>query len=213
MRRILVLLATMAAAVLVASGVAVAAVVSFSNTSTILIPSSGTDGTANPYPSEITVSGFSGTIRDVNLTLKGFRHTYPDDVGVLLVGPTGQSALVMSDSGSEFGVVGLRLVLDDEATNSLPDNNEDGVITDGPYKPTQGTDQRTDGEFEGNLVPHPFPQEGTTPPPTGDYGTTLSVFDGTDPNGTWKLYVVDDTGFDKGRLARGWKLRIKAEVL
>jgi hypothetical protein len=209
MRRMLLLLATMTIGVLLASGVAVAAVLTFSNPSEILIRD---NKPAEPYPSEIMVSGFSGPIRDVNLILKGFRHTYPDDVGVLLVGPTGQSALVMSDSGSEFGVLGLRLILDDEATNSLPDNNEDGPITDGPYKPTQGTDQRTDGGFEGNLVPQPFPQEGTTPPPTGDYGTTLSVFDGTDPNGTWKLYVVDDSNEDRGKIRKGWSLRIKAEV-
>jgi large repetitive protein len=209
MRRMLLLLATMTIGVLVAGGIAAAAVLTFSNPSEILIRD---NKPAEPYPSEIMVSGFSGTIRDVNLILKGFRHTYPDDVGVLLVGPTGQSALVMSDSGSEFGVVGLRVVLDDEATNSLPDNNEDGVITSGTYKPTQGTDQRTDGGFEGNLVPHPFPQEGTTPPPTGDYGTTLSVFDGTDPNGTWKLYVVDDSNEDRGKINGGWSLRIKAEV-
>jgi subtilisin-like proprotein convertase family protein len=34
------------------------------------------------------------------------------------------------------------------------------------------------------------------------------VFTGTDPNGTWKLYVVDDAGIDSGRLLR-WALRIR----
>jgi hypothetical protein len=209
MRRILVLLATMAAAVLVASGVAVAAVLTFSNTSPITIRDSLTNGVpraANPYPSEITVSGFSGTLRDVNLTLKGFTHLYPDDVGVLLVGPQGESALLMSDVGSQFDALGVRLILDDEATNSLPDLETDGVLTSGTYKPTQGTNQRTDGFTDGNLVPTNFP----SPAPTSPYGTDLSVFDGTDPNGTWQLYVVDDTVFDKGKIRGGWSLRIKA---
>jgi subtilisin-like proprotein convertase family protein len=201
MRRTILLLSTMTIAVLLAGGMAVAAVVSFSNTSTILIPTSDANSApraANPYPSEISVSGFSGTIRDVNVILRGFTHTYPDDVGVLLVGPTGQSALLMSDSGSEFDVVGLRLVLDDEATNSLPDFD---ALTDGRYKPTQGPNA------EGNPVPADF----LSPAPPGPYGKTLSEFDGTDPNGTWKLYVLDDTQLYAGKIG-AWSLRIKARV-
>jgi subtilisin-like proprotein convertase family protein len=211
MRRILVLLATMAAAVLVASGVAVAAVLTFSNTSEILIRDASARDVprpAEPYPSEISVSGFSGPIRDVNLILKGFRHTYPDDVGVLLVGPEGQTALLMSDvGGGGVGnqVFGVRVVLDDEATTSLPDNDADGQITSGTYKPTQGT-VNSDGE---KPVPADFP----LPAPAGPYGADLSVFDGTDPNGTWQLYVVDDTDLDRGKFNKGWSLRIKAAVL
>ena len=45
------------------------------------------------------------------------------------------------------------------------------------------------------------------------YGTTLSVFDGTDPNGTWKLYVLDDTEGDAGAISSGGTLKNKAPVL
>jgi len=45
----------------------------------------------------------------------------------------------------------------------------------------------------------------------GFYGRTLSVFDGTNPNDTWKLFVLDDSGGDAGSLG-AWKLRIKARV-
>src|SRR6266487_1038855 len=63
----------------------------FSNSGTITI----NDGTANcsspnqpspgpskaaPYPSAITVSGLTGTVKDVNVTLTGLSHTFPDDV-------------------------------------------------------------------------------------------------------------------------------------
>jgi subtilisin-like proprotein convertase family protein len=210
MRRTIVLFITMTIGVVLAGGMAVAAVLSFSNPSQILINDAvvgdNPPSPADPYPSEISVSGFSGTIRDVNLTLKSFTHRFPDDVGVLLVGPQGQNALLMSDSGSGFDVVGLRLILDDEATNSLPDLPADGPITSGTYKPTQGTNGITDG----CPVPADFP---FPPAPASPYGTTLSEFDGTDPNGIWQLYVVDDCDKFKGKIRGGWSLRIKAEVL
>src|SRR5207244_2293301 len=44
------------------------------------------------------------------------------------------------------------------------------------------------------------------PAPGGPYGTALSVFAGTDPNGAWLLYIVDDSGTDAGLLAGGWRL-------
>ena len=64
----------------------------------ISIPDSGA---ANPYPSEINVQGVSGTITDVNVTLNGFSHDFPDDVAVQVVSPepTGKSVLLMSDVG------------------------------------------------------------------------------------------------------------------
>jgi subtilisin-like proprotein convertase family protein len=209
MRRTIVLFSTMTIGVLLAGGVAVAAVLTFSNPSEILIKDAvvgdNPPSPAEPYPSEITVSGFQGPIRDVNVILKSFSHRFPDDVGVLLVGPQGQNALLMSDSGSGNDVVGVRLILDDEATNSLPDLPADGPITSGTYKPSQGTNGITDG----CPVPADFP---FPPAPTSPYGSSLSVFDGTEPNGIWQLYVLDDCGDDSGKINKGWSLRIKAAV-
>jgi subtilisin-like proprotein convertase family protein len=215
MRRMLLLLTTMTIALLVASGVAVAAVLTFSNTSEIFIrdatldpadPSGNTSipRAAEPYPSEITVRGFSGPIRDVDVILKRFRHTFPEDVGVLLVGPEGQKVLLMSDVGGFHDVAGVKLVLSDEARASLPDLDEDGPITSGSYKPTQGTN----ADFQGCPVPADFP----SPAPTSPYETSLSVFDGTDPNGIWQLYVLDDCDVDAGKIRGGWTLRIQAAV-
>src|SRR5947208_10924784 len=69
----------------------------FTNSSTITINDANP---ATPYPSNITVSGLSGTIPatagSVKVTINGFSHTYPDDVGILLVGPTG-AALLLQD--------------------------------------------------------------------------------------------------------------------
>jgi C1A family cysteine protease/subtilisin-like proprotein convertase family protein len=156
------------------------------NTTSIAIPDSGM---ANPYPSSISVSGLSGTVTDVNVILNGLTHTYPDDIDILLVGPAGQTVILMSDVGGGGDVSGLNLTLDDSATDSLPDTAQ---LTAGTYKPTNiGTNDT-------------FP----SPAPSGTYGATLSVFNGTNPNGTWSLYIVDDSGSDSGSLSGGWTLAI-----
>jgi hypothetical protein len=46
------------------------------------------------------------------------------------------------------------------------------------------------------------------PAPAPPHGTTLSVFNGVNPNGAWRLFVVDDAGADVGSIAGGWSLNI-----
>ena len=53
-----------------------------------------TAGNASPYPINITVSGMSGSIFDVNVQLKGLTHGYPSDIDILLVGPNGKSIIL-----------------------------------------------------------------------------------------------------------------------
>jgi len=51
------------------------------------------------------------------------------------------------------------------------------------------------------------------PTPTPSAQSALSGFDGVNPNGTWKLRVVDDvSSFDGGQFAGGWSITIKARV-
>ncbi len=165
---------------------------------------------ANPYPSEINVQGLSGTITDVNVKLNGFRHDFPDDVAVQVVspGPTGKSVLLMSDVGGALPgestpVSNINLTLDDEAANSLPDSTQ---LTTGTYKPTKGT---TPTELPSGWEDDPVPT--SWPPDAPDLtvsGSQLSSFDGKDPNGIWKLYVIDDTRFAQGAFAGGWSLEL-----
>ena len=143
---------------------------------------------ANPYPSEINVQGLSGTITDVNATLNGFSHGFPDDVAVQVVSPTGKSVLLMSDVGGPLPsgsapVSNINLTLDDEAANSLSDSTQ---LTTGTYKPTKGT---TPTELPSGWEDNPVPNTGW-PTPAPDLtvsGSQLSSFDGKDPNGIWKL--------------------------
>src|SRR5215212_1229568 len=157
-------------------------------------------GPATPYPSEKNVSAFpSGShIRDVNLTLKNYTHTFPDDVDVLLKKGT-HNRTVMSDvGGGSPGVSNITLVLNDEATNALPNNV--GLV-DGSFKPRNVEDNPDGGGDQ-------FP----APAPTQDTRSALSGFDTLNPNGTWKLFVQDDGGGDCGKFVGGWSLRIKAAV-
>ncbi len=160
----------------------------FSNTTPISIP---TSGAASPYPSEINVSGLFGTITDVNVTLNGFTHSWPDDVDILLVGPEGQNLILLSDVGSYYSVTGLTLTLDDSAADSLPDTL--AQLTSGTYQPTNC--------YEWD---DPFPSPAPAPSTAG----TLATFNGTNPNGTWSLYVVDDSNVDGGSISGGWSLEI-----
>jgi subtilisin family serine protease/subtilisin-like proprotein convertase family protein len=158
----------------------------FSNPNPITIPDSGT---STPYPSTINVSGLSGNINSLKVTLTNLSHTYPDDIDVLLVGPTGAKALLMSDVGCSSGVNNVTLTFEPTATSLLPD---EGLITSGSYK---ATDFETGDFFN-------------APAPGGPYGTDFSVFNGINPNGTWSLYVMDDAGADAGTIAGGWSLLI-----
>src|SRR4029077_4191197 len=75
-----------------------------SNSGAIAIPGNGSNGPSFPNPSTITVSGFTGTVKGVKLSLLGLSHGFPDDINVLLVGPQGQKVFVMGDAGGNVGI-------------------------------------------------------------------------------------------------------------
>ena len=119
-------------------------------------------------------------------------HTYPDDIDVLLVGPGGQNAILMSDAGGGITVNDLSLTLDDAAATELAD---EAPLGSGTFRPTNWV--------AGDTFPAPAPS------PSGN--VNLSVFNGTDPTGTWSLYVLDDAEQDQGTVANGWTLFIGSD--
>ncbi|MDB9523759.1 Calx-beta domain-containing protein, partial [Dolichospermum circinale CS-1225] len=157
------------------------------NPNEITIPNGGA---ATTYPSSINVSGLNGTITSLKVTLSNISHTYPDDLDVLLIGPTGAKVLLMSDAGWSWDLNNVTLTFDPNARDFLPDQ---GQISSGSYR---ATDYETGDRFN------------NSPAPSGDYGIDFSVFNNTIPNGTWNLYVVDDTGVDIGNIAGGWSIAI-----
>ena len=163
------------------------ATTNFGPSGAISIPSSGK---ATPYPSTINVSGLSGKVTKVTATLNTLSHQYADDVDVLLVGPGGQNVLLMADAGGGANLSNVTLTFDDDAALALPDGSP---LPSGTYRP---------GNYTGA---DSFPSPAPGPP----YGTTLSVFNGTSPNGAWKLYVVDDFSVSSGNISGGWRLTIQ----
>ena len=155
-------------------------------------------GLGNPYPSVRAVSGLSGTVTDVNVAFTRLSHSYPSDLRMLLVGPSGQSAMIYNEDGDEDPVDELSFTLDDEALDPLPDALVDGAT----YRPTE------DPDFgEGCDDSEGFP----APAPAGPYPTGLSSLAGSSPNGDWKLYVIDAASSDF-RDIEGWCVQVTTTV-
>lgn len=188
----LVLLFTTTATILLGAGVAFAVTTqTLTNTAPITIPEAGT---ASPYPSQISTSGNRGSVKDVDVILNGFSHAFPDDVNILLEGPQGQKALIMADAGGGCNVSGANIRIKDEARRALPDSK---CLLSKSYKPRDYDAAACFGSDDDSFA---------APAPAAPYASKLNVFDGTDPNGTWNLYVVDDCVGDGGQIAGGWSL-------
>ncbi|HEU0012010.1 MAG TPA: tandem-95 repeat protein [Verrucomicrobiae bacterium] len=157
----------------------------FTNVISVII---NDEAIAAPYPSTIQVSGLTAAVFRVRVTLTNLAHTYPDDLDILLVGPEGQTAVLMSDAGGELAPGSITLTFDEDASSPLADS---AVLQSGIFRPAN---------YE--LTPDVWPP----PAPAGPYGTNLAVFRGTNPNGVWSLYVVDDSRKDTGIIASGWGL-------
>lgn len=158
---------------------------SFSNPSAITI----NDATpATPYPSTIAVSGLTGVIAKARVTLHGLSHTCVNDLDILLVGPTGQSFVLMSDVGGCALVVDATLTFDDHSDDAL---SSAAPAVSGTYPPVN---------FDSGVDSYP----GTAP--VQSHSVDLLAFAGTNPNGVWRLYVLDDEAIDSGTIARGWSI-------
>ena len=70
------------------------------------IPATGTFGPAGPYPAVRTVSGQSGVITDVNVSVDSVWHQRPNDLDLILVGPHGEKVVLMSDACGTREVAG-----------------------------------------------------------------------------------------------------------
>jgi uncharacterized repeat protein (TIGR01451 family) len=70
-------------------------------------------GTAQPYPSPISVSGLNGVVSDVTVTLSNLSHSFPSDLEMLLVGPGGQDAVLMATAGGAYAVTNVTVTFDD----------------------------------------------------------------------------------------------------
>jgi subtilisin-like proprotein convertase family protein len=145
------------------------------------------DNNSSGVNASVTVSGFTGTLTDVNLrfdgstctstagaTTVGLNHTWVGDLVVTLRAPGGSPGVVVIDRpgvpATTFGNNGnnfCQTVLDDEGTLGPIENAPASVAP-----------------FSGSWTPN----------------NPLSAFDGINPNGTWTLNVADLASADTGSL-------------
>jgi uncharacterized repeat protein (TIGR01451 family) len=107
----------------------------------------------------------------------------------MLVGPTGANLIVLSDAGGSTAVSNFTVTFDDAAAAPLPDT--------GGWGTSPATAQPTN---------YPPADSFPSPAPSPSAATTLATFNSTAPNGTWQLYVIDDSLGTGGSIANGWCL-------
>ena len=158
---------------------------SFSNLNQITIRD---NASALPYPSTISVSGLTGVVGNVTVNLINLTHDFPDDLDILLVAPSGQNVLLMSDACGPVQVANVNVTFD-QSGPPLPDSDP---LVSGTFRPTDY-----------------FPPDSFPPPaPSGtNFVADFSRLNGINPNGTWSLYIRDDDLGASGQLG-GWSLNI-----
>ncbi len=111
----------------------------------------------------------------------------------LLVGPQGHLTALISDAGGHDRVSDVDLTLDGSATSPINERHpgHGGLPA---HQPPWSSALRT-------LSGRAFPTE----------AADLTVFNGTDPNGVWALYAVDDGRDDLAAILGGWSLDIESE--
>ncbi len=147
-------------------------------------------GPAFDFPWTNRVSGLIGNITNITVQLFGLAHERPEDLDVLLVGPTGEAVMLISDTGASTYVQGVDLTITDAGPQPLA-----GVVplVSGSYFPT-------DQEL-GDYIPGA---------PRRVHQSDFQGFLGTGPVGDWHLYVFDDRANQSGAIT-SWALNIETD--
>jgi len=127
--------------------------------------------------STIEVSGLTGPVTDVDVNLIDIDFTgdSTQDIDVLLIGPEGRTALILSDVGGNTTSSNVSLLLSDQEPGQLPNT---AALSSGRFQPTN--------------VGSPDTMDLGAGPITPPSGASLGAFNGINPNGTWRLWVFDD---------------------
>ncbi|HEX8370864.1 MAG TPA: carboxypeptidase-like regulatory domain-containing protein [Pyrinomonadaceae bacterium] len=193
-----------------------------SNATPIVIGDNSTNPNTVPYPSNITIAGAVGTITNVTVVLRGLSIGRPRDLDILLVSPTGQALILVSDVAGvtepNSTTTNVTITLADGSPSLPGDVIGTTPLVTGTFRPTNN------GAGEA-AMPAPAPALTTAnyPPASTDAGSTAcagctqtfaSKFaqPGVAANGVWSLYVDDDslTG-TTGTMAQGWTLNVTTD--
>jgi len=173
----------------------------FTNNTGVTFPTSGTFTTSQT----VNVTGLTGTVATVSVTFTGLTHNLADDLDFLLVAPDGSTNLVFwSDAGGNNAVSNATFTIADTGATVLPDGS--GLASGTTYRPANnpgsfGQAVETGASFGNALTLNHASGSGTA--------TFSTVFTGLNPNGEWRLYILDDADGDGGSLA-SWSLNVTA---
>jgi subtilisin-like proprotein convertase family protein len=129
------------------------------------------------------IASITSPIKKVTISLNNYNHSYPGDIGMLLVAPDNTAVIIAGRIGGNNDAVNTTVLLDQQANAAW-----DG-FTSGIYRP--------------NNTDNNLPFDNTGGCPSGPYNTTLNAFNGLtsgSANGIWKLYIQDFIGDDSGTL-------------
>lgn len=154
---------------------------SFTNPGTITVVDGG------ETTSVINVSGITGSITGLTLSLNGLSHTYPDDLVFGLYSASQNLGFVFfSGVGGSTPISNVNLTFSDLATSQLPESFASTTpVVSGTYLPSNF------GLYEFTSFPN---------------ASSFSDFFSGNVNGAWTLYVDDVFASDTGSVANGWSL-------
>jgi subtilisin-like proprotein convertase family protein len=164
------------------------------------------DGNASGLVLTTNLTGMIGAITNVTISLD-ITGGYNGDLYVYLDGPNGGFAVLLNragvTSGDAFGYAdtGFNVTFDDSA-------NYDNIhfYQNVGYTLNGGGQLTGSWSSDGRAID---PQSNPSTFPTTQPTSVLDSFDGTDPNGTWSLFLADLSGGGQSTLAN-WRLDIAA---
>jgi hypothetical protein len=149
---------------------------------TIVIPGSGSSGAASRYPATINVFGLPTNLGSVIVTNWDLSHQHPGDIDLLLVSPSGTNVMLMSHVGG---------------TNAVSDAN---LVFQQYYLQPSPSDPLRSGQTSFYQPSNYGGRTNLPGAPSGPYSTNLDDLIGTNPNGTWELYIYDEYQGGVGQL-------------
>ena len=141
---------------------------------------------SGPAPITLPVTGANGDVTKVIVKLSDFSHNFYSALDIFLEGPDGTFCKLLSDldfNGPVSPIVNKNLTFEDGGDPLSPNQ----FLTSGTYQPYDA------GISADTLL------DGTTV----NGAPLLSVFNGKDPNGIWKLHIVESGIGDSAEMPRG----------
>jgi hypothetical protein len=154
---------------------------------------------ANETPTffPLVVSGLTGGVSALTVRINGLTHPDFLFLDLLLVAPDGQTNLLIYGNRSGFG-------------GQITDQNY--LFTDDPdyYFPLDFIPLTPSGSTRFDFSASDFGLD--IPLVYGSQSSFSAAFNGVDPNGTWKLYVLDPESFSPGGSFVDWSLLVVDNV-